>query len=173
MEFRFTDPAQDFADGIEVLRRYHEVFLKRGEDLLVLADDLRRDGMSEPRANRCVELHCFYLRANALHHRDEEHALFPLLLNRSALVDGMIERLALDHQEIEEAWEGLAGYLARPEQMTDSAGMMTSAQTFERLQREHLTREDQDFLLHVRTLLDPEQRSRMGSAMAELRKPTA
>ena len=170
MRFRFLDPVQDFADGLEVLRRYHAVFFELGTELLHLSEGVCRDGMDEARANRCVEMHCFYLRANVLHHRDEEYALFPLLVNRSRLIDGMIERLALDHEEIEEAWNTLGEYLGRPEHVTDTLKLVAHAREFEKLQREHLIREDEDFLPQVNNLLDVEQRIGMAGKMAELRK---
>lgn len=174
MEFRFDDPARDFSDGLEVLRCYHRAFLKIGEDLLELAREIRREGMNEARANRCVEFHCFYTRANLLHHRDEELALFPALAGqRSPLLDGMVERLALDHEEIEEAWEVLARHLGRPEHLADGARLLSCAREFEVLQREHLEREDSDFLPRVEALLDGGQRAAIGRTMLGLRRATA
>lgn len=166
MQFRFLEPAQDFSDGLEVLRCYHQVFLDQGLQLLDLTESICRDGMDETRANRCVELHCFYLRANALHHRDEECALFPRLVNQSPLIDGMIERLSLDHEEIEESWDALAEYLSKPEQITDARGLIACARGFEKLQREHLVREDRDFLPQAAMLLDAEQRVLIARTMA-------
>jgi hypothetical protein len=37
----------------------------------------------------------------------EERALFPFIVNKSFLTDGMIERLALDHEEIDAHWAKL------------------------------------------------------------------
>ncbi|MGH8594702.1 MAG: hemerythrin domain-containing protein [Gammaproteobacteria bacterium] len=105
MRFQFVEPAEDFSDGLKVLYSYHEQFLERGRDLLDLVDRIQSDGMTEDHAYQCVHLHCYYQRANPLHHQDEERVLFPLIVQRSFLVDGMIERLALDHQEMEEAWD--------------------------------------------------------------------
>ena len=170
MQFRFLEPAQDFSDGLDVLSCYHRVFLDLGGHLLELAESICREGMNEARAHRCVELHCFYLRANALHHRDEEYALFPLLLNRSQLINGMIERLALDHEEIEEVWDTLAGYLSRPEHIEDTRGLLACAQTFEKVQREHLKREDEDFLPQARRVLAAEHRVSMARTMLDMRR---
>lgn len=171
MEFRFTDPAYDFADGIQVLRAYHRDLLIRGQQLLELAEAIDEHGMTEGRANACIEFHCYYTWANKLHHQDEEHGLFPLLVSRSFLIDGMVERLTMDHEEIEESWYELAKLLANPERLRGTAKLLRSAREFEKLQREHLTREDEDFLDVVGSMLNRRQRSDMGRKMAMLRSP--
>jgi hemerythrin-like domain-containing protein len=171
MEFRFTDPATDFADGILVLRTYHRDFLIRGQRLLDLVEAIDEYGMTETYANTCVEFHCYYTRANHLHHQDEESALFPLLARRSYLIDGMLERLALDHEEIDESWSELAALLSAPEALRGSNKLLRSAREFEKLQREHLTREDEDFLPVIDTMLTQEARLNAGRKMATLRFP--
>jgi len=125
--------------------------------------------MNEAYANQCMNTYCHYEHANHLHHQDEEQALFPLLVNHSALIDGMIERLMLDHEEIEKAWSLLAVQLKQPEAIKDFARLQVLAIEFEKLQREHLTREDEDFSPLVKAILSPEQRAQIGAKMAELR----
>lgn len=145
MEFRFIDPAKDFSEGMQVLQTYHDDFLDAGKQLLTLVEGICEHGMNKARASQCIHLHCYYTRANLLHHRDEEKALFPLILKKSFLIDGMIERLVLDHEAIEESWNELAKILSRPEGITNMGVLVDSAQAFEKLQREHLLREDEDF----------------------------
>ena len=169
MEFRFIDPAADFSYGLKVLKSYHQEFLGRGRKLLTLADEIFEQGMNENLANRCVEMHCHYFHANPLHHLDEEHGLFPLIVDRSQLINGMIERLVLDHEEIEEEWNVLGALLARPNQITDVEQFRERAIAFEKIQREHVTREDEDFLPEVEQMLTPEQKKLAGSDMAKLR----
>lgn len=169
MEFRFVDPAKDFSDGLQVLRAYHDDFLDTGKRLLALAEAIRKHGMNEARANECIQLHCYYTHANLLHHRDEEKVLFPLIVNKSFLIDGMIERLVLDHEEIEAAWSELSQMLSRPESITNTDALAESSRAFEKLQREHLLRENEDFFPKLELLLDRDQRARMGNMMAKLR----
>ncbi|MGR9053249.1 MAG: hemerythrin domain-containing protein, partial [Gammaproteobacteria bacterium] len=114
MEFKFNDPAADFSDGIAVLKTYHADLLERGQFLLALAETLERQGMHEDLANRCIALHCHYHYANRLHHLDEERGLFPLLLDKPRIIDAMIERLMVDHEEIEQAWDALSVMLGAP-----------------------------------------------------------
>ena len=172
MEFRFTDPATDFSDGIKVIECYHQNFLDRGRELLTLVDEIIGQGINENLANRCIDMHCHYFHANRLHHLDEEQGLFPLLANQSLLFDGMVDLLIQDHEEIEDDWEPLARMLADPEHITDPKKLQELARSFEKRQREHLTREDKDLLPKVEELLTSEQKKQAGKTMAKLRKLT-
>ena len=169
MEIRFTDPVNDFANGIRVLRTYHDDFIVRGEQLLRLTEAIYKNGMTGSFATRCIEIHSYYTRANKLHHQDEEVALFPAIVNQSFLLDGMIERLTLDHEEIEETWDELAVMLGNPEQLTGVGKLKRIASEFEKKQREHLVRENEDFLAHVEKILGQEQLVTLGKKMAALR----
>ena len=68
---------------------------------MAFAATLAQQGLDEAGTAEAVRLAEWYEKAMPLHHRDEERALFPRIVNRSFLIDGMIERLALDHDEIE------------------------------------------------------------------------
>lgn len=169
MEFKYEEPINDFSNGLAVLKSYHEAFLKRGVRLLTLIEEIKQSGINETCANQCMEMYWHYQHANHLHHQDEEQALFPALLGTSALIDGMMERLLLDHEEIEKVWTLLEQQLSQPDKITDFAGLLALAKDFEHLQREHLTREDEDFLPKVKAILTTEQTKQIGGKMAELR----
>ena len=169
MEIKFIDPVTDFSNGIQVLRTYHDDFLVRGEQLLMLIEAICKNGMDESCATRCIEVHSYYTRANKLHHQDEEYALFPALVNQSFLIDGMMERLTLDHEEIEEAWDELSAMLANPEQISGTGKLNRLAREFEKIQRDHIVRENEDFLGFVEQSLDQKQLIMMGDKMAALR----
>lgn len=169
MPFRFNEPAEDFADGVEVLRRYHEAFLAAGRQLLTLAEQIAEHGIDVTRAAACLDVCRYYVQATALHHRDEEKALFPLLVNHSFLMDGMMERLVLDHEEIEAAWDALAQLLTQPQRIANAQQLLTLAREFEKLQREHLVRENEDFLPQVEIVLGPRQNQLLARKMIELR----
>ncbi len=169
MKIKYTEPINDFADGLRVLKSYHEDFLRRGRELLVLVDAIKQQGLNEARAHQCVRLFCHYEHANHLHHQDEEQALFPLLVGKSVLIDGMIERLLLDHEAIEKSWSALAEQLRQPERVTDFDRFVLLARAFEKIQRQHLNREDEDFSPRIKAMLDVEQIRQMGEKMASMR----
>ncbi len=91
-------------------------------------------------------------------------------MNQSPLIDGMLERLTLDHEEIEEEWEALASRLSQPEHIRDFGELQILARDFEKVLREHLTRENEDFLPQIKTLLMSEQLLQSGDIMQQLRR---
>jgi hemerythrin-like domain-containing protein len=172
MEFKYTDPATDFSNGLQVLQDYHQDFLARGKQLVALANTIKQQGMSEDLANQCMNMYCHYSHATHLHHKDEEEALFPILVEQSSLVIGMIERLMLDHEEIEESWATLSPRLNNPEQITNFDHFLHLTTEFEKILREHLTREDEDFSPQVKKILSAEQMKQVGEKMSKLRHLT-
>ncbi len=173
MEFKFTDPATDFSNGLQVLQDYHQDFLDRGAQLVTLASQIQQQGMNEEVANRCMDMYCHYSHATHLHHKDEEEALFPLLVDQSSLIIGMVERLMMDHEEIEESWNELAKKLSQPETITNYDLLLNQTQSFEKILREHLTREDEDFSPQIKKILTADQLKQAGKKMSELRHLTA
>ena len=173
MEFKFTDPATDFSNGLQVLQDYHQDFLARGTQLVALANNIKQHGMTEDLANQCMDMYCHYSHATHLHHKDEEEGLFPLLVDQSSLVIGMIERLMMDHEEIEESWSALSTRLSNPEQITNFDHFLHLTIEFEKILREHLTREDEDFSPQIKKILSTEQIEQAGKKMSELRHLTA
>lgn len=95
--------------------------------------------------------------------------MLPLLVGQDLILDGMIERLTLDHEEIEQWWAELAGFLATPEKISDTNRPVEFALQFERLQREHLTRENENFQSRVDEALNIFHRQQVGQGMASLR----
>ncbi|SMG65259.1 [similarity to] hemerythrin HHE cation binding domain-containing protein [methanotrophic bacterial endosymbiont of Bathymodiolus sp.] len=169
MEFKYKEPVNGFDDGLAVLKSYHEDFLARGEKLLQLVANLKEHGMNETYANECMAMYCHYQHATHLHHQDEEQSLFPLLAGSSALVDGMIERLMMDHEEIEDTWKVVAKQLKQPDKITSFDLLQDATIRFEKLLREHLTREDEDFSPHAQAILNDKLRAEAGEKMAEMR----
>jgi iron-sulfur cluster repair protein YtfE (RIC family) len=165
----FQDPATDFSDGLKVLLAYHERFLLEGRRLMAFAATLAQQCLDEAGAAEALRLTEWYENAMPLHHRDEERALFPLIVNRTFLIDGMIERLALDHDEIEAAWGELVPLLRHPKEIAKPKRLSQIAHPFEKLLREHIVRENEDFFPSLETLLAAEERRDIGQRMAELR----
>jgi len=92
------------------------------------------------------------------------------LIDQSNLVLGMIERLMMDHEEIEASWDLLAEKLNNPQLINDFDQFLQFAMDFEKIQREHLTREDQDFAPRMKEILSDENIQLIGQKMFELRQ---
>jgi len=169
MEFKFTDPAKNFSNGLQVISDYHQDFLARGVELVKLAKEIQKQGMTQALANQCMSMYSHYSHATLLHHKDEEEALFPLLADQSSLIIGMMERLIMDHEEIEESWAKLSSRLSHPESITNFDHFLHISIEFEKILRDHLTREDEDFGPQIKKILSPEQLVQAGEKMANLR----
>jgi len=167
---KYKDPADHFDNGLQVLNLYHQALLETGQQLMILVDEINQQGMNEIAANQCMSLFCFYSHALFLHHQDEEQGLFPLLVDQSSLIIGMIERLMTDHQEIEENWHLFAKQLGQPENIRHIESFSHQAIAFEKLLREHLTREDKDFSPLIQNLLSEQQIKQAGEKMFQLRQ---
>jgi hemerythrin-like domain-containing protein len=141
--------------------------------LLTLAEDLKQQPMNETLANRCIDTHCFYFHANRLHHLDEEEGLFPFLKDHSELFKGMMDLLTQDHEEIEYDWQLLAQMLGSPEKIKDCHKFQEVVAGFEKKQREHLLRENEDFIPKVKALLSVDELTQAGKKMAQLRHLSA
>ena len=165
----FADPAIDFSDGLKILLAYHERFLVEGQRLMAFAATVAQKGLDEAGAAEALRLAEWYETAMPLHHRDEERALFPRIVNRSFLIDGMIERLALDHDEIEALWGELAPLLRHPEEIANPKRLSQVAHPFEKFLREHIVRENEDFFPKLEALLASDRRREIGLDMARLR----
>ncbi|MGH8575700.1 MAG: hemerythrin domain-containing protein [Gammaproteobacteria bacterium] len=164
----FHDPATDFSDGLAVLLAFHERFLVEGHRLVTLAATLAQ--LDETGAAEALRLAEWYENAMPLHHRDEERALFPRIVNCSFLIDGMIERLALDHDEIEASWGELAPLLHHPEEIANPKRLSQVAHPFEKRLREHIVRENEDFFPKLKGFLTRAQLEEIGRVMGRLRE---
>ena len=172
MEFKFTDPATNFSSGLQVITDYHQDFMAKGVQLIELAEAIKKQGMTEKLANQCMAMYCHYSHATNLHHKDEEEALFPLLVDQSSLIIGMMERLIMDHEEIEGSWATLSSRLSNPEKITNFDHFLHITTEFEKILRDHLTREDEDFAPQIKKILSPHQILKAGHKMAKLRHLT-
>ena len=190
----FIDPALDRTDGLEILYAYHDSFVLQGKRLLALWEDICKHGIDEDRAAQSIELVDYYTGATRLHHLDEERCLFPRIINKSFRIDGMVERLALDHAEIEARWAEFVDYLRASEgtprsskigpspglkqfpgqaldplRVADPARCLALAHQFEQQLRAHIERENLDFFPELEKLLSLEQRMEIGGQMAHWR----
>ncbi len=166
----FIDPTTDFADGLRVLYAYHESFILQGQRLLAMAEAISQQGVGDETAAEAVRLAEYYEGTTRLHHQDEERALFPFIVNKSFLTDGMIERLALDHEEIDEHWSKLNEVLRAPERIADPARFLELAASFEKSLKKHIERENLDFFPVLVKMLSPDQLAGIGQRMARLRE---
>jgi len=158
-----------FDDPLGLLRACHTKILEHCELLERLAaaphGDDGADGLRE-RARRVIS--CFANSAR-LHHLDEEHDLFPLLARQSLKLADLIHALKREHHALDELWTGLETVLKQFPQPADPDRFSADAARFCALNREHVRRENLEFLPLAASSLSSVQLRDLGAAMAARR----
>ena len=104
------------------------------------------------------------------HHADEEHDLFPALIESMAGSDAVCLRelttlLTQQHRQLERHWAALRQALLPISQGLSAVLDATVVDDFVRLYQSHLAREDQELLPMAQRLLSDTALERIGRAM--------
>jgi hemerythrin-like domain-containing protein len=166
-------PAPSFDEPLEMLAACHERIEAQLDTLERLGPHLGQRGCdAEARAAAQAVLRYFDT-AGMLHHRDEDHDLFPLLRRRAAAqgraaIAAAVEELERAHGTIESQWRRLRRRLlaiAEGERQLDAEEVAR----FAWLQRRHIDRESSALLPFARETLDLAERAELGRRMAARR----
>ena len=103
------------------------------------------------------------------HHEDEEQDLFPLLIRQSLKLADLVNSLKQEHNRLEELWQAIEPELRRMPEPTDPDAFIAAASAFCSLNREHVIRENTDFLPVAQSSLSSQQIRDIGRAMANRR----
>lgn len=168
----FTEPTPDFGDAVLVIQAYHQRMLACCEQIRELAMQVELKTTDADSVKTAFAVQVFLVTATELHHRDEELALFPHLCRVSDMMDGMLEKLAEDHDEIEQVWAIIQPKLANLASLSasaDSEEFVNAARRYAQLLQWHIEREDDNFLPEVTMLLTAQERANIAKHMAQLR----
>ena len=123
---------------------------------------------SEARETARQITRCFSTSA-ALHHRDMEEDLYPHLNRQSLKLAELVQGLKQEHQEIAAQWESLAPTLKQLPAAGFSSEFAQTAGDFCGRYRQHINREQTEFLPFVSSSLSQQQLREVGEAMAARR----
>lgn len=166
----FSSQAPGFDDPVGVLRACHTRIERHCATLLKLPAHLRTAGCDEQAREAAGRIVRYFSKAAPDHHRDEEEDLFPVLRESDAGLATAIDRLEGEHARMEAAWDELLPLLSAPERMADDIDAFErSAQRFAAIYREHIAAEEQGVFTPAESLLTPEEKLRIGTAMAARR----
>jgi len=104
-----------------------------------------------------------------LHHQDEEIDLFPLLTRQSLKLADLVHGLRQEHRQLDALWEAIATDLKRLRDIADHAALAERVHAFCQLNRQHVKRENMEFLPRAESSLSSRQLKDIGSAMAARR----
>jgi hemerythrin-like domain-containing protein len=170
------EPAPSFDEPLEMLAACHERIEAQLGTLERLAKHLPENGCDAQARAAAEAVLRYFDTAGMLHHRDEDHDLFPLLRARAAAqgraaIAAATEELEREHGTIESQWRRLRRPLlaiGEGEARLDPEEVAR----FAWLQRRHMDRETSTLLPFAREALDAAERKALGLRMAARRGAT-
>lgn len=155
-----------FDDPLALLRACHTRILDHCELLETVVARLREDAVDDAAHEGARKVVRYFSTSARLHHQDEEVDLFPRLIRQSLKLAELIHGLKQAHAELDDLWKVLEPELKRFPNVTDEDAFMEQAGRFCELNREHIRRENMDFLPLADSSLSSQQIKDIGIAMA-------
>jgi pyridoxamine 5'-phosphate oxidase len=104
-----------------------------------------------------------------LHHRDEEEDLFPRLNRQSIRIAELIRDLKQEHEKLDQLWEIISPELKKLPDDKFSDNFLQASNEFCTLSRQHVTRENMEFLPLAANSLSELELKDIGESMAARR----
>ena len=162
--------AAGFDAPLDMLSACHERIEKQCATLRRLPAHLAEHGADEDARQAAANVMRYFDTAGRNHHADEEHDLFPALLESMAGSDAVCLRditaaLTREHRELDGAWRALRVQL---ESVTrGDASALDAAAVDDLISRHarHIAREEEELLPMAKRLLSDDQLQDLGRAM--------
>jgi hemerythrin-like domain-containing protein len=172
----FPSPAATFEAPLAMLAACHERIEAQCATLQRLAAHVAKHGGDDPARTAARGIIRYFDTAGRHHHDDEEHDLFPALIESMAGSDPvcireLIESLKAEHRELDRRWQALRGWLAQIETGTSPAPPPPAQQIGEFVDgyERHIAREESELLPMAERLLDDHTLAMIGRTMSERR----
>jgi hemerythrin-like domain-containing protein len=150
-----------FDDPIGLLRACHEKMLAHL--------DLLEGLVASPDTASAQQVVRYFTSSAPLHHRDEEEDLFPRLNRQSIKIAELIYSLKKDHEQLDRLWSELAPVLRQLPADGLESTFIEQVHAFCKLCREHIQRENREFLPLAAGSLSQQELGAVGEAMAARR----
>ena len=160
------DELPGFDQPLALLRAYHTQILDHCDLLEMMVARLRDDAVDDVARDAARKVVSFFSSGARLHHQDEDKDLFPLLIRQSLKLAELIHGLKQAHIELDALWTTLEPELKRFPNVTDTDAFIDQAGRFCELNREHIKRENTEFLPLADSSLSSQQLKDIGAAMA-------
>jgi hemerythrin-like domain-containing protein len=158
-----------FDEPLALLRACHSIILAhcdRLEALLVHIDEQGVDGEARTAARDIIR---YFSGSARLHHRDEEEDLFPRLNRQSLRIAELIRDLKQEHTRLDQLWENIAAELKQLPETGFSDVFLQASRDFCTLSRQHVNRENMEFLPLAASSLSQLELTDIGESMAARR----
>ena len=168
-ESRLTNDLTGFDDPLALLRACHEKILTHCDLLKVLVTHMIEAGPDSEARKTAERISRYFSTSAELHHRDEEQDLFPRLNRQSLKIAELVHVLKNEHEQLETLWATLSPQLKRLPEEGFSEEFTRAADDFCSLYRQHIERENMEFLPLAANSLSQQELAEIGESMAERR----
>jgi hemerythrin-like domain-containing protein len=160
------DSLPGFDEPLALLRTSHSGILDHCDLLEQLVTKLKSGGDETDLRNTARKIINYFSGDARLHHLDEEKDLFPLLARQSLKLADLIHVLRQEHEQLDVLWAALEDGLKHITRIDDPEPFVVAASRFCELNRQHVKRENMEFLPVAASSLSSEQIKDIGVAMA-------
>jgi hemerythrin-like domain-containing protein len=155
-----------FDEPLALLRACHSRILDHCDLLETVAARLREGTVDDTTRDAARKVVSYFGTSARQHHQDEEQDLFPLLIRQSLKLAELIHGLKQAHTELDALWAALEPELKRFPNVSDQDAFIEQVSRYCELNREHIKRENMEFLPLADSSLSSRQLKDIGVAMA-------
>lgn len=158
-----------FDEPLALLRACHKNILAYCDRLDALVAHVDRQGIDNDARKAARDILRYFSTSALQHHRDEEEDLFPRLNRQSIRIAELIRDLKQEHTKLDQLWENISPELKQLPDKGFSAGFLQAARDFCTLSRQHVNRENMEFLPLASSSLSQLELTDIGESMAARR----
>jgi hemerythrin-like domain-containing protein len=158
-----------FDEPLALLRACHQNILDHCDRLEALIVHTEAQGIDDEARKAARDIVRYFSSSAQLHHRDEEEDLFPRLNRQSLKIAELIRDLKQEHTQLEQLWETMVPELKQLPDGHFSDDFLQASREFCTLNRQHVSRENMEFLPLAASSLSQLELADIGESMAERR----
>ena len=168
-EENLHDKLPGFDEPLALLRACHKNILAHCDRLESLLAHIDKQGIDDEARKAARDIVRYFSGSARLHHRDEEEDLFPRLNRQSLRIAELIRDLKQEHTKLDQLWENMVTELKPLPDKHFSDGFLQATRDFCTLSRQHVNRENMEFLPLAASSLSQLDLDEIGASMAARR----
>ena len=168
-EENLHDKLPGFDEPLALLRACHKNILAHCDRLEALVLHVEAQGIDDEARKTARDIVRYFSTSARLHHRDEEEDLFPRLNRQSLRIAELIQDLKQEHTRLDQLWEVMVTELKSLPGNGFSDDFLQANRDFCTLSRQHVNRENMEFLPLAASSLSQLDLGEIGASMADRR----
>jgi len=163
------DNLPGFDEPLALLRACHKNILAHCDRLEALLVHINEQGIDDEARKTARDIIRYFSSSVLLHHQDEEEDLFPRLNRQSLKIAELIQELKQEHKTLDQLWENIVTELKPLPDNHFSDDFLQATRDFCTLSRQHVNRENMEFLPLATSSLSQLDLGEIGESMAARR----